>query len=348
MTLQHPGFLQLAALVVLIIVAAHLRHARRRRRLGDFFGGARGAGRVARSGLYRVRSEQLVLLVLATLALGLGASEPVWPPLASAPPPARTSSTIIAVDVSVSMQAADLAPTRLSRAVEVAEGVLDGLDGTRAGLVLFAGRGYTLASPTEDLKVAAFFLEGIGPTVTSLQDPGSLLTAGLGEAAGLLLSEDGSEELGIVLITDGEAGESEEAVLEAVRAVAERGIVVHAVGVGTPRGAEMFVSGVRGPEELVRDRTGAPGVSRLQESLLQRVADAGGGEYAFEGDAPALRRVRRAAEGGGALAGASPLEAASTDLALLLGCGGLLLLVLESLLELWVRRGGWTARGRSP
>ncbi len=347
MTLLHPVFLGLAALVALIIVAAHLRHAHRRRRLGDFFGGARGAGRVAPLGLYRVRSERIIVLALATLALGLGASEPVRPSLPETAPSVRGSSIAIAIDVSVSMQAADFAPTRLARAVEVAEGVLGDLETTKVGLVLFAGRGYTLAPLTGDLEVPAFFLEGIGPTVTSLQDPGSLLTSGLGEAAGLLISEDGSRELGIVLITDGEAGESVDAVLEAVRAVAQQGIVVHAVGVGTPRGAEMFVSGIRGGEELVRDRVGAPGISRLQESLLWRVADAGGGEYAFEGDAPALRRIRRAATSGAASSRTTALEFAGTDLTLVLLGGGLVLLVLDSLLEVRIRRRAWSGRGRA-
>ena len=348
MTLQHPVFFELAVLVALIIVVAHLQQAGRRRRLGDFFGGARGAGRVAPGSLYRARAERIVLLAAATLALGLGASGPIRPSPEATEQGAPGRSIVIAIDVSVSMQAADLVPTRLARAVEVAEGVLGDLERTKVGLVLFAGRGYTVVPPTGDLAVPAFFLEGIGPTVMSLQDPGSLLTSALGEAAGLLISEIGAEALGIVLITDGEAGESEEAVLNAVRAVAEQGIVVHAVGVGTPRGSEMFVSGIRGAQELVRDRVGAPGVSRLQESLLQRVADAGGGQYASESDAAALRRIRRAAASGAASSLATPLEIAGADLTLVLGGGGLLLLVLESLLEVRVRRRAWSSRWKAP
>ena len=348
MTFDDPGFLLVTALVVLVVVGAHARHAQRRRRLGDFFGGARGATRVSASGLYGARSGRLLLLGLAALALGLGAARPIRSPPGTPPSDTRPRSAVIAIDVSVSMQAADVRPTRLARAVEAAEALLGGLEGTRVGLVLFAGRGYTLAPPTDDPGVAAFFLEGIGPTVMSFQDPGSLLTAGIGESARLLGSEDGSAEPAIVLITDGESGESEETVLEAVRAVAARGIAVHAVGVGTPRGAEMSVSGAGTGEALVRDRTGAPGVSRAQAALLQRVADAGGGEYASASDAAALRRVRRAAGSGSAPVMATPLEAARADIGIVLAGAGFLFLLLESLVELRARRRAWTGRARYP
>ena len=348
MTFGDPGFLLVTVLVVLVVVGAHARHARRRRRLGDFFGGARGATRVSASGLYGARSGRLLLLGLATLALGLGAAGPLQPPPGTPAPDARSGSAVIAVDVSVSMQAADVRPTRLGRAVEAAETLLGGLQETRVGLVLFAGRGYTLTPPTDDRDVAAFFLEGIGPTVMSFQDPGSLLTAGIGEAARLLSSEEGSAKPGIVLITDGESGESEEAVLEAVRAVTAQGIAVHAVGVGTSRGGEMSVSGAGSAGALVRDRTGAPGVSRAQAALLQRVADAGGGEYASASDAAALRRVGRATGSGSALVTTTPLEAAGPDTGFLLAGAGLLFLLLESLVELRARRRAWMGPARYP
>ena len=348
MTFENPGFLLATVLAVLTVVSAHARHGQRRRRLGDFFGGARGAARISASGLHGGRSGRLLLLGLATLALGLGAAGPLRAPPGTPAPDTRSGSAVIAIDVSVSMQAADVRPTRLARAVEAAEALLGGLEGTRVGLVLFAGRGYTLTPPTDDPEVAAFFLEGIGPTVMSFQDPGSLLTAGIGEAAGLFASEDGSAEPGIVLITDGESGESEEAVLEAVRAVAARGIAVHAVGVGTSRGAEMSVFGAGTTEALVRDRTGAPGVSRAQAAFLQRVADAGGGEYAPASDAPALLRVRRAVGSGNAPVMTTPLEAATTDTGFILTGAGLLFLLLESLLEFRARRRAWTGRARYP
>lgn len=348
MTFDDPGFLLVTALVMLIVVGAHARHAQRRRQLGDFLGGARGATRVSASGLYGGRSGRLLLLGLATLGLGLGAAGPLRSPPGTPAPDTRSGSAVIAVDVSVSMQAADVRPTRLARAVEAAEALLGGLEGTKVGLVLFAGGGYTLTPPTDDPEVAAFFLEGIGPTVMSFQDPGSLLTAGIGEAARLLISEGASAESGIILITDGESGESEEAVLEAVRTVAARGIAVHAVGVGTPRGAEMSVSGARAAEALVRDRTGAPGVSRAQAALLQRVADAGGGEYASASDAAALRRVHRVARSGSVPVMTTPFEAAGADTGFLLAGAGLLFLLLESIIELVARRRAWTGRARYP
>ena len=348
MTFDDPGFLLVTLLVLLVVVGAHVRHARRRSRLGNFFGGPRGASRVSASGLDGGRAGRLLLLGLATVALGIGAAGPLRSPAGTPGPDTRSASAVIAIDVSVSMQAADVRPTRLARAVGAAESLLGGLEGTRVGLVLFAGRGYTLTPPTDDPDVAAFFLEGIEPTVMSFQDPGSLLTAGIREAARLLVSGDVPAEPGIILITDGESGESEEAVLEAVRAVAARGIAVHAVGVGTSRGAEMSVSGAGTAEALVRDRTGAPGVSRAQAALLQRAADAGGGEYAPASDAGALRRVGRAVGSGSNPAMTAPLGAAGADIGFMLAGAGFLFLLLESLTEFPARRRAWTRRAREP
>lgn len=338
MIFLYPVFFQLGAGVALLIILGFVSHARRRRRLANFLGGRRGARRVSASNLYRLRIERIVLLVSAVLALAGAATEPGW--LGGegglAAPQPRTS-VVLAIDVSASMQATDLFPTRLAQAVQIAGEVLERAEGTRVGLLLFAGKGYTLAPPTEDIEALTFLLRGVTPTIVSAQDPGSLLSAGIQDATTLLSAQDGMGARAVVLISDGEAGEANEEIMAAVRDARADGVSVHTVGVGTLQGGEMLLP--RGTYQmggLVLDITGAPGISRLQEPLLQRIAQEGGGEYARAEDSAALRRMYRALQPGVQQQMVGPYLAGS-DLTFVLASAGLLLLLLDSLLEAPVR-----------
>ena len=347
MTILYPGLLQLGVLATVVVIIGHLRHARRRRRLGDFLGGPRGAGRLSPSRLYRAGNGRILLLVVVALALGLGASEPRQILTPEADLPARSpNAVVLAIDVSASMQAADIEPTRLARAAVIAREFLERAEGTRVGLILFAGKGYTIAPPTEDLAVLEFLLQGVAPTTASAQDPGSLLSAGIRHAATLLSAQLGSEERAIVLLTDGEAGEADSEAMAAVHEATDQGITLHAIGIGTPRGGEMSLR--RGTADTggpVLDRTGNPGVSRLQEPLLRELAQEGGGAYAAGEDAAGLRGIYRTVRPtlGGTSGGAVVV---GVDLTLLLIGGSLLLLLLEGLIDAWTRPGrpAWLQR----
>lgn len=294
MTFANPAFLQVGVVLLLLVVAAVWSHGRRRRSLAEFLGGRRATRRVSRTDLYRLRVERIVFLGLAVLALAAAAAGPEWVEPAPEPPPVERS-VVLAIDISASMQAADVPPSRLTRAVEVAEEMLRTLEGDRVGLLLYAGTAYPLAPPTRDLDALRFLLGGVSPAVASLVDPGTRLTVAIEEAAGLF---DGpaptDEERWIVLIGDGETEEPDGAALEAARAAAHGGIGVHVVGTGTPAGAEVVL-----PRDYLLggrlvDASGAPVVSRLDEPGLRRIAAAGGGAYAHAGDARGLRALRDA------------------------------------------------------
>jgi Ca-activated chloride channel family protein len=247
-------------------------------------------------------------------------------------------SLVLAIDISASMQAADVTPTRLAEAVRIARDILSEAEGTRVGLVLFAGKSYTLAPLTEDIGALRFLLEGVTPTIVSAQDPGSLLSAGIRSAGVLLRDEPVTTERAVVLITDGESGETDPEVIAAVREVAEVGASVHTIGVGTLRGGQMTLSGGNFPIGMqVRDLTGAPSVSRLQETLLQRISQVGQGEYAHAEDRGALGGVYRSLRPS-AFSGASMVAGAGSDPSAALARVGLFLLFLEGLLELRLRR----------
>jgi Ca-activated chloride channel family protein len=287
MTFPNLTVLPLGIAIALLVVVAEGRHAGRRRQLAAFLGGRRAVDRLSRSNLYRSRWERVSLLVLATLAVTGAATDVRWRERDRVP---SLRSSILAIDVSASMQASDVSPTRLARAVEVADELIQALETDPVGLLIFAGDAYVLAPPTREHAAVRYYLAGVTPTMASAHDPGTLLSVGIRAAAGLWTTEaEPGEERSIIMIGDGEAGENEEAVLAEVRAAADRGIRIHAVGVGTPEGSGMTMTAAAyqlgGP---VLDASGAPAVSTVNEALLQRVAGAGGGRYVHAADGDGL------------------------------------------------------------
>jgi len=294
MTFLAPHFIQVGIAVALLVAIGIRSQAGRRRRLADALGGPPAAARLARGDLYRLRGERILLLGGAALALGFAAAEPRWggdPPEAPPPPPIR--STVIAIDVSMSMQADDVEPTRLARAVELASELLDALENDRVGLLLFAGRPYPIAPPTHDHAAIAYFLAGVTPTIASAHDPGTLVSGAV--RAGMELLERGADPEGartLVIIGDGESGEAEAEVLAALQEATDNGVRIHAIGVGTPEGGGMVVPAA--PFQLERrvvDPGGAPAVSRLDAALLGRMGSVGGGRYAHAEDDAAVREL---------------------------------------------------------
>lgn len=287
----NPVVLLVGLAVVAVTVLGLSRQAGRRRRLARFLGGERAARRLSGSDLYRLRIERIVLLAFAALAAAAAASEPRWTVDPGPPPPPR--SIVLAIDVSASMQAVDASPTRLARGLEVARELIGRLEGEEFGLLLFAGTPYPLAPPTRDHAALRYFLTALGPTMASAHDPGSLLGVGIREGAAL--AGEGDEpgvDRFVVLIGDGETPEAETVLLAEAEASRAGGTRVHTIGVGTAEGGVMVMPQATyqfgGP---VVDDSGVPAISRMNESLLQGIADAGGGRYADAADAGALEAL---------------------------------------------------------
>lgn len=282
----------LVGVAVLAVTALGLgRHALRRRRLAQFLGGARAARRLSGTDLYRLRLERILLLGIAAVAVACAAANPEWVVDPAPSPPVR--SVVLAIDMSASMQAADGSPTRLARALEVAQASIERLENAHVGLILFAGSPYSLAPPTRDHEVLRYFLTALSPTMASAHDPGSLLAVGIREAAAAApIVQEPDAELSVILIGDGETSEAEATLVAEAEAALARGIRVHTVGVGTLEGSAMVMPQATyqfgGP---VVGEDGAPAISRMNEPLLQRVADAGGGRYADARDPGALEEL---------------------------------------------------------
>ncbi|MDE0082199.1 MAG: VWA domain-containing protein [Gammaproteobacteria bacterium] len=370
MIFREPTLLQAGLALTLLVLVGVWRHQARRRRLGEFLGGRRAVGRLSRTNLYRVRVERLLLLGLAGGSLALASGEPRWP---NAPEPSpQVNQVILALDVSASMQAADVSPTRLARAVGIAQALIDRLEDHRVGLLLFAGTGYPLAPPTHDHDALRFLLRGVTPTIASALDPGTRLSAAIGEAIALLDREarvaaetrgqpfalEPAATLGVrhlVLIGDGDSGEDDEGVEGALEAALEADLEVHTVGVGTEVGAGMLMPAgtyqLGGP---VLDAGGARVVSRMQEPLLRNVASRSGGRYASGGSQGAVRELGDAMAEPQTDADPRLTEDVSLlgryDLPFVFGLLALVLVFAESLLDMVLpgrRRSLWWARRTS-
>jgi len=188
-------------------------------------------------------------------------------------------SLMLVLDVSATMQAQDLAPRRLTRALLEVDGMLEGLRGERVGLVAFAGRALMLAPPTHDRRLLSHYLSR-GPE--ALADPAGL-SASRAVAEGLRLAGEALEGSGaVVLITDGDARAFAGARLAAMqtqaRALRDAGHTLYVLGVG---GTEP-VPVPDGAGGLLREG-GETLLSRLDAEALTRLAEVGGGHYAQAG-----------------------------------------------------------------
>jgi len=181
---------------------------------------------------------------------------------------------IVCLDVSNSMLAQDLSPNRLTRAKYALEKMIDGLQGDRLGLVIFAGEAYVQLPITIDYNAAKLFLESIGPGIVPVQ--GTNIEAAI-EKASESFSNDEGKNRAIILITDGE-NHSSEAIVAAENA-GKNGIMINTIGIGSEKGVPIpliengVVKGYR------KDKEGQTVITKLNSDILKTIAGKANGVY---------------------------------------------------------------------
>lgn len=178
---------------------------------------------------------------------------------------------IVALDISNSMLAEDVAPNRLDRAKQMLSKLMDNMVNDKVGLVVFAGDAFVQLPITCDYVSAKMFLNSIKPDLIKTQ--GTAIGAALSTSI-RCFGEQSDASRAIILITDGENHE-DDAVAVAKRAK-EAGIRVLVVGIGKPEGAPIPIPGTN---NYIKDRQGNVVVSRLNEEMCREIAQAGGGIY---------------------------------------------------------------------
>lgn len=189
---------------------------------------------------------------------------------------------VIALDISRSMLATDVTPSRLDAAVDEVERILRRLDGDRVGLVVFAGIAFVQSPLTSDYGAIRLYLDRIDPEELPIQ--GTASGRAIHEATRLLRGTEGDTRFQrasnqvIVLISDGEDHDGDP--IAAAEAAQAEGIDVYTVGVGTPEGGRIPIRDATG--QILRyftDRNDEVVVTKLEEAQLMEVASRGGGEY---------------------------------------------------------------------
>jgi Ca-activated chloride channel family protein len=220
------------------------------------------------------RRAGLLLRAVAFALLAVGAADPQWG-REVVRRGATGSDVVLVVDVSASMDTRDVAPSRLAEARREALAVLDALEGSRVGVVAFAGDAIRLCPLTSDRAAVRLTLEALASG--SVSDPGTDLGRGLRRAA-QLMPAGRREEQAVVVWTDGE--DLEHGANDAIDEIARTGIRVFAVGVGTSSGDIVPVLDDQGRAvDVKRDESGGPVRSRLDEPLLRNLARRTRGGY---------------------------------------------------------------------
>ena len=186
----------------------------------------------------------------------------------------KGAEIMIVLDVSNSMLAEDYSPNRLERAKLAISRLVDKLRDDRIGLVVFAGNSFMQLPITTDYVSAKMFMGSISTESVPIQG------TAIGEAINTAMrsfSAQSEKSRAIIVITDGENHEDDP--VAAAAQAAELGVRVFTIGVGSPEGKPIPMDG-----ELLKDKDGNIVVTRLDESVLQEVADAGNGLYVRAGN----------------------------------------------------------------
>lgn len=179
--------------------------------------------------------------------------------------------TIIAMDISNSMLAEDIVPSRLQRSKMMVENLVDHFTNDKIGLIVFAGDAFVQLPITSDYVSAKMFLSSIDPSMMATQ--GTDIARAIDMATHSFTQEEGIGKA-IIVITDGE--DHEGGALEAAKAAKEAGMRVYVLGVGSPKGAPIPIPGTG---DYMKDNTGNTVMSALNEEMCRQVAQAGGGAY---------------------------------------------------------------------
>ena len=179
--------------------------------------------------------------------------------------------TIICLDISNSMRAEDVTPSRLDRAKMMVENLVDHFTDDKIGLIVFAGDAFVQLPITSDYVSAKMFLANIDPSMMATQ--GTDVARALEMATHSFTQEKGNGKA-IIVITDGE--DHEGGAVEAAEAAKKNGMSVYMLGIGSTKGAPIPIPGTG---DYMTDNTGQTVMSALNEDMCKQIAAAGGGAY---------------------------------------------------------------------
>ncbi|MCQ2330915.1 MAG: VWA domain-containing protein [Paludibacteraceae bacterium] len=261
--------LWLLTLIPVFAVAFILYTRRKRRQLAEF-GDPELVQTLMPDASHRRPIIKFSILMAALVLLILAAARPQYGQK-SEKIQRQGIEAMIALDISNSMLAEDVAPCRLDRAKQVLSKLIDQMVDDKIGLVIFAGESYVQLPITCDYVSAKMFLNSITPELIKTQG------TAIGSAIQTCIRSFGEpNEAGrcIILITDGENHEDDAEA--AAKQALEAGIQTFVVGIGKTEGSPIPIPGT---SDYRKDREGTVVVSRLNEDMCKSIAQAGKGMY---------------------------------------------------------------------
>ncbi len=265
---EDPIYLYLLAVIPLLFIVRWLMQRQQKRRLRKF--GDPDLVRQLMPDVSRLRPAVKFWLLLGALALLIVM-------LARPQMGTRIShekrtgiETIICMDISNSMLAEDVTPSRLDRAKMMVENLVDHFTNDKIGLIVFAGDAFVQLPITSDYVSAKMFLSGIDPSLIATQ--GTDIAAAITLATHSFTQQEGVGKA-VIVITDGE--DHEGGAMEAAKDARDKGMNVYVLGIGSTSGAPIPM----GNGEYLKDNSGQTVMTGLNDAMCRQLADAGGGAY---------------------------------------------------------------------
>lgn len=211
-------------------------------------------------------------MITAALILGILASANLRKPAKGAGDEKRAGiDVMIALDVSKSMLSEDVKPSRLDKAKQCVNLLIDNLSDNRIGLVVFAGRAYLQMPLTADAAASKIFVSNASPNAVPVQ--GTVVADAL-RLCDQSLDTKEKKYKAAVLISDGEDHDAK--VQEAIKTLYDHGVIVYTIGIGTPGGAPIKEPGT---DVYKTDNNGQTVITKLNETELKNIAKNTGGNY---------------------------------------------------------------------
>ncbi|HLY71042.1 MAG TPA: VWA domain-containing protein [Puia sp.] len=269
MRFQHPEYLAgLPALILLVLLFIFILRWKQMtiKRIGD----SRLVKKLMQNHSPLKFFIKFLIVVLAFAAIVIGAANPQKPGK-SENVNRNGVDVMIVLDVSKSMLATDIKPSRLEKSKQLLSKLLDKLQNDRIGIVVFAGRAYMQMPLTIDHGAAKMYIQDAGPEVVPTQ--GTVIADALQMANAAFNSKEKKYKT-ILLISDGEDHDPNAA--KVAQTLAQNGVVINTVGIGSPEGTTIIDPETK---EIKKDAQGQTVISKLNEAELQQLATTTNGIY---------------------------------------------------------------------
>lgn len=252
-------------LLVMFFVWAY----RRKQRLLRYFASSRLLKRLAREASLERQAIKMSLIVIGIALIIVALARPQFGAV-TRPVREKGLDIIVAIDVSTSMLAGDIKPSRLARAKDQLNILINRLQGDRVGILTFAGSAFMACPLTIDYSVAQMILDTVD--TESIPRQGTMIGDAIEHALNAFERSEAQGDKVLVLLTDGEDQGSDPAA--AAKKAAEQGVRIYCIGIGSQKGVPIEL-----PDGTYKkDKEGKIVTSRLDFTTLQKIALQTGGK----------------------------------------------------------------------